>query len=236
MKIKKFKIQHVVSKMFAIAVVMMMGVAFTACSSNEDPKPNPDAVKYVDLGLPSGTKWAACNLGATKPEEYGDLYAWGETKTKEKYDWTTYTLCEGSENSLTKYCVDSDFGYNDLIDGMKVLEAEDDVATVKLGAPWHMPSPDDIQELIDNCNWEWTELNGVKGYKVTSRSNNKFIFLPAAGFRAGSIHLSVGTFGAYWSNNSSNNKASGLVSYAGEYNLTHFYDRCEGKSVRAVRK
>ena len=84
--------------------------------------------------------------------------------------------------------------------------------------------------------WEWTELNGVKGYKVTSRSNSKFIFLPAAGFCAGSIHLSVGTFGAYWSNNSSNNKASGLVSYAGEYNLTHFYDRCEGKSVRAVRK
>ena len=75
MKIKKIKKQHVVSKMFAIAVVMMIGVAFTACSSNEDPKPNPDAVKYVDLGLPSGTKWAACNLGATKPEEYGDLYA-----------------------------------------------------------------------------------------------------------------------------------------------------------------
>ena len=82
---------NLASKALALAaVVMMMGVAFTACSSNEDPKPGPDA-EYVDLGLPSGTKWAACNLGATKPEEYGDYYAWGETKGKTSFYWRNYT-------------------------------------------------------------------------------------------------------------------------------------------------
>ena len=238
MKTKKFMKGHLAGKMFAIAVVMMMGVAFTACSSNEDPKPNPDAVKYVDLGLPSGTKWAACNLGATKPEEYGDLYAWGETKTKEKYDWTTYTLCEGSENSLTKYCVDSDFGYNDLIDGMKVLEAEDDVATVKFGAPWHMPSPDDIQELIDNCNWEWTELNGVKGYKVTG-TNGNFIFLPAAGYNDGSKVEGKEDGGFFWSNSLSSDDSSHAdnLKFSSTKAPTIIHKGREiGISVRAVRK
>ena len=153
---------------------------------------------------------------------------------KGKSSWkniTKYTFADGKTDAIW---YDSEGNF--IGDGKTTLEPGNDAATVKLGAPWRTPTADDIRELINNCNWEWTELNGVKGYKVTSRSNSKSIFLPAAGFRAGSIHLSVGTFGAYWSNNSSNNKASGLVSYAGEYNLTHFYDRCEGKSVRAVRK
>ena len=147
----------------------------------------------VDLGLPSGIKWATFNVGATRPEEYGCYYAWGETEEKDNYVWSTYKWCEGRDSTITKYCTDSSYGR---VDGKAMLDPEDDVAHVKWGGEWRMPTYGEQQELMDNCDWEWIQLNDVNGYKVTSKSNGNSIFLPAAGWSA---RYGVGTYGYYWS-------------------------------------
>ena len=135
--------------------------------------------EYVDLGLPSGIKWATCNVGASSPEDYGGYYAWGETEEKGYYDWDNYKWCNGSENTQTKYCTDSDYG---TVDNKTVLDLEDDVAHVKWGGSWRMPTSSEIQELLDECIWEWTVLNGVDGCRVTGPNGNS-IFLPVGGDR-----------------------------------------------------
>lgn len=137
----------------------------------------------VDLGL--SVFWAECNLGASSPEEYGDYYAWGETETKSEYSWDTYKWCNGSEESLTKYNNDSEFG---VIDNMIELESEDDVAHVKLGEKWRLPTDGELAELRENCAFEWTTLNGIYGGKFTSLISghtDKWIFVPAAGYLDG---------------------------------------------------
>ena len=133
--------------------------------------------EYVDLGLPSGLKWATCNVGATSPEEYGNYYAWGETATQETYDWSTYKWCNGNYNTQTKYCTNSSYG---TVDDKTVLEPEDDAAAVNWGGAWRMPTDEEWTELRENCTWTWT--NGVNGYEVKG-TNGNYIFLPAAGFR-----------------------------------------------------
>jgi len=139
-----------------------------------------DGHYYVDLGLPSGLLWAAMNMGASTPWEYGDYYAWGEIKTKESYTWKTYKWCNGSETSLRKYNTQSTYG---AFDNKTILDIEDDAACVNWGGNWRMPTPDDLKELINtsNCTWTWTARGGHNGYKVTSNSNGNSIFLPAAG-------------------------------------------------------
>ncbi|MBO5921828.1 MAG: InlB B-repeat-containing protein [Bacteroidaceae bacterium] len=153
----------------------------------------------IDLGLPSGVKWASFNVGATKPEEYGGYYAWGETEEKENYSWGTYKWCNGYEYSFTKYCAydDSDIDYT-TIDNKTVLDPEDDVAHVKWGGDWRMPTKAEQDELCEECDWEWTTLNGVYGYKVTG-SNGNSIFLPAAGERYETDTDYKGRYGYYWS-------------------------------------
>ena len=79
-----------------------------------------DGHEYVDLGLPSGTLWATCNVGADTPEGYGDYFAWGETEPKEVYSWETYKWCNGDEYSMTKYCTNSQYGYNGFTDGSTI--------------------------------------------------------------------------------------------------------------------
>lgn len=133
----------------------------------------PDA---IDLGLK--VKWASFNLGASAPEEYGDYYAWGETKTKEKYTWGTYMWCNGAASSLTKYNTSSSRGP---IDNKTKLDPDDDVAHTVLGGTWRMPTEDEMQELISQCSWEWKKYNGVYGYQATSKVNGKSLFFPAAG-------------------------------------------------------
>ena len=113
--------------------------------------------EYVDLGLPSGLKWATCNVGASSPEDYGDYYAWGETETKSTYNWSTYKWCNGSSSTLTKYCTDSSRG---TVDDKTTLDLEDDVAHVKWGGDWRMPTRQNYSELIYNCIWEWTTQGG----------------------------------------------------------------------------
>lgn len=157
----------------------------------------PDDHEWVDLGLPSGTLWATCNVGINSPEDYGDYFAWGETTPKEYYYWNTYKWCNGSKNAMTKYCANSDYGYNGFTDGKTELDLEDDAACVNWGPSWRMPSVEQQQELVDNCTWTWTTCDGVNGYLVAGPNGNT-IFLPASGRRWGGA-LETGTYGFYWS-------------------------------------
>ena len=150
--------------------------------------------EYVDLGL--SVKWATCNVGASKPESYGDYFAWGETSPKSYYDWSTYKWCNGSSRSLTKYCTDSDYG---TVDNKTQLELSDDAARANWGGSWRMPTYDEFTELRTKCTWTWTTRNGVKGYEVTSKANGRSIFLPAAGYRIVSSLGNAGSYGYYWS-------------------------------------
>ncbi|MBQ6286432.1 MAG: DUF1573 domain-containing protein [Bacteroidales bacterium] len=153
----------------------------------------------IDLGL--SVKWASFNLGATKKEEYGYYYAWGETEPKDSYYWDTYKWCRGSNNSLTKYNVNSANGYNGFVDGKLIMEKEDDAAYVNLGNNWRMPTRDEWKELKDNCTWTWTTEFGEGGYKATSKKNGKFIFFPAGGYYNGKGSTDRGTAGYYWASN-----------------------------------
>ena len=193
---------------------------------------NYNGHEYVDLGLPSGLKWATCNVGATKPEEYGGYYAWGETEEKENYDWSTYKWCNGSYNTMTKYCTSSSCG---TVDYKTVLDPEDDVAQVKWGGRWRMPTLDELKELKNNCTWIWTTQNGVNGYKVTSKTNGNSIFLPAAGYRSGTDLFDSGSVGCYWSGSlySSSELAYILCFMSGYYNCEFSYRNC-GHCVRPV--
>ena len=153
--------------------------------------------EYVDLGLPSGTLWATCNLGANSPEQYGDYFAWGETAPKEVYTWTTYKWCNGTNNTLTKYCTNSSCGYNGFVDNKTELEPSDDAACAYY-PDGCMPSVEQIQELCDCCTWQWTEMNGVNGQLVTG-PNGATMFLPAAGHRYDNQLKHVGSSCYYWS-------------------------------------
>lgn len=136
----------------------------------------PDA---VDLGL--SVKWASFNLGATKPEEEGNYYAWGETESKDEYNWETYIWCEGSENTLTKYCTDAGYGYNGFTDFKTTIEPEDDAAHVHLGGKWRIPTKKEMLELRDSCSWDWTTINGVRCVRFTSKINGNSISMPSNG-------------------------------------------------------
>ena len=196
---------------------------------------SPNAYDWVDLGLPSGLKWATCNVGATNPEEYGGYYAWGETEEKSNYDWKTYKWCNGSSTTMTKYCTDSDYG---TVDNKTVLDPSDDVAHVKWGGSWRMPTLDEIKELVIKCNWQWTSLNGVDGYRVTGPNGNS-IFLPAAGYRYGTELYLRGANGLYWSSSLSDNycySAYGLLFNVGNYGWYYDFYRNHGRSVRPVSK
>ena len=153
--------------------------------------------EYVDLGL--SVKWATMNVGASKPEDYGDYFAWGETEPKEVYDWSTYKHCQGIEHTLTKYNTERFYG---TVDNKTELDAIDDAAVVNWGGAWRMPTDAEMTELREQCTWTWTRWdtpNDVReGYKVTSKSNGNSIFLPAAGYRRDSSLYTLG-YGFYWS-------------------------------------
>ena len=151
---------------------------------------------YVDLGLPSGTLWATCNVGATTPEGYGDYFAWGETTPKETYNWETYIYSQGTTKKITKYCQMAYYGYNGYTDTLTTLEPSDDAATANWGAGWRMPTYDEIIEL--SSRGTWTTQNGINGYLYTGPNGNS-IFLPAAGGRDDQ-YMSNGSGSGYWSN------------------------------------
>ena len=184
----------------------------------------PAGAVAVDLGLPSGTKWANMNVGAEKPEDYGDYFAWGETKPKDVYDWSTYIHCDGSEETC------HDLGSD--ISGKKDYDA----ATANWGLPWKMPTDEQCKELEDNCTSEWTQENGIYGRKFTG-PNGATIFLPAAGYRWDSNLDNADSYGGYWSSTlteSDPGRAWDLIFRSGGV-LTNYYYRSSGLSVRPVR-
>ena len=188
--------------------------------------------EWVDLGLPSGLKWATCNVGATKPEEYGDYFAWGEVEPKDYYYWDSYKWCNGSYDTQTKYCTDSYYG---IVDNKTTLELSDDAANYNWGGGWRMPTFEEQEELRNNCSWEWTTQNGVYGRKVTGLNGNS-IFLPAAGYRYDSSLNNAGSNGNYWSSSLNTNNPNNA------YNLNFNSDNVDwnnnnryyGFSVRPV--
>ncbi|MBR1487676.1 MAG: Ig-like domain-containing protein [Bacteroidales bacterium] len=193
--------------------------------------PVPEA---VDLGL--SVKWASFNLGASKPEEYGDYYAWGETEPKSKYDWETYKWANGAKDKLTKYCmVTSQWAGSGSPDNKFLLDPEDDVAHVKLGGRWRMPTSAEWQELRIKCTWTWTTSNGISGREVTGPNGNS-IFLPAAGDWYGTSRYNAGSYGNYWSSSlytSSSGYAWGVYFYSSDVYGSSSY-RYFGQSVRPV--
>ena len=212
---------------FLAAVCCMLAV-FTACEKNEpsdntnDNGTNTDqndgnsnsgnnnatgtanGHDYVDLGL--SVKWATCNVGATKPEEYGNYYAWGETKTKTTYDWNTYKWATATYDAeydrwyletLTKYNTDANYG---TVDNKTTLDLADDAARANWGGAWRMPTDGEWAELLEECTWKWKNAykGTTAGYLVTSKINGNSIFLPAAGHRYGGGLDDAGSRGFYW--------------------------------------
>ena len=191
---------------------------------------------YVDLGLPSGTLWATCNVGANRPEDYGHYFAWGETQPKSDYIWGIYQYCNGSSNTLTKYCTNASYGYNGFTDNLTVLEASDDAATAQWGSGWRMPTQAELQELLSNTANVWTTQNGVNGRLFTATNGNS-LFLPAAGYRRATILYKAGTYSYYWSSSLDTgypDNAWGLYFDSGYCNVGN-YSRFYGQSVRPVR-
>jgi len=195
-----------------------------------------DTHEYVDLGLPSGTLWATCNVGAERPEQYGVFFPWGETEESNicsdwqySSDWNNYKYCDGSENTLTKYCLGSIYG---TIDNKSELEPIDDAATVNWGGNWQMPSYDQFEELINGeyTRTEFIRQNAVYGVKITSKSNGNSIFLPII---AGAGHY-------YWSRTLFPGRSSCAMCLYIRWEIsvinTQDMRRANNWSVRPVRK
>ena len=198
--------------------------------------PAPADVQAVDLGLPSGLKWASCNVGATTPEDYGNYYAWGEVPPKDDYSWATYKHANGAYDKLTKYCNKASYGDNGFTDNKTTLDPEDDAATANWGNAWRIPTDAEWKELQENCTWTWTTQNGVNGYQVASKTNSNSIFLPAAGYRYFTDLYFVGSDGYYWSSSLGTDRPGDAwsVDFNSDY-VGRFNDyRYDGQSVRPV--
>lgn len=145
-------------KKILLLMTMVLPYVLISCGDDNDEPSTPYDHEWVDLGLPSGTLWATCNIGASSPEESGDYFAWGETAPKETYNWETYKWCNDRDNTVTKYCTTDIYG---TVDNKTELDLEDDAAYVNWGSSWRMPSMEQIKELREYCSWEWTQSNGV---------------------------------------------------------------------------
>ena len=204
------------------------------------------ALVPVDLGLPSGLKWANCNLGASYLEDSGDHYAWGEVEPyyssldpltwkdgKTGYNWESYKWGNGSEGTLIKYNTDRDKGS---VDNKTVLDPEDDAAHVNLGGKWRMPTKEDWDELKEHCTWYWRTENGVDGRLVTGKNGNS-IFLPAAGIRLHAYISNVNWVGYYLSSSLPSNAPLTMWNVILDYDkvfIGYGYERYKGLTVRPV--
>ena len=218
----------------AITIAVISLFFFAACEKQGEEAGKHKGHEYVDLGLPSGLKWATCNVGANAPEDYGYYFAWGETQPKENYDWSTYKYGTNYDQ-LTKYCYDSDHGKDGFTDNKTVLDPEDDAAHVNWGGSWRMPNEVEQDELRNNCSWTWTTQNGVNGYKVTGPNGNS-IFLPAASCMHGGTLDGAGAYGYYWSSSlyADNPYFAYRVHFVSDSVNKFFYFRYGGLPVRPV--
>ena len=193
--------------------------------------------EYVDLGL--SVLWATCNVGAEKPEEYGDYFAWGEVVPKEEYTWGNYKWCDGDYTKLTKYCTKEQYG---VVDNQIILELNDDAAHVNMGEDWRMPTLAESNELVSQCTWIWTTINGVNGHQVIGPNGNS-IFLPAVGAITSAGLQNDGSSGYYWINSISPtnpynaddifNRHTGSGDMSNSYGI-NAYSRYIGRVIRPV--
>ena len=230
------------------AIMLVVTVVCSACTKDPENGGNGgnnggginSNHEYVDLGLPSGTLWATCNVGATTPEGSGYYFAWGETTPKSNYEWSSYLFCDGSLMwsgghdfmGLTKYCNKTEYGYNGITDNLTSLLPEDDAATANWGNGWRIASETEWQELLDNTTHLWMTRNGVNGL-IFIASNGASLFLPAAGYRDLSIY---GGNGNYWSSSLRTGypgDARCLYFSSGDCYVSNSY-RSDGFSVRPV--
>lgn len=203
--------------------------SFTSCPDNNHPH-------MIDLGLDDGTLWACCNVGATVPEDYGDYFAWGETSPKDFYYWNTYKWCEGSQNNLTKYNFDANYG---AVDNRLELELENDAAYMNWWPDWHMPSIDQVNYLVNGTTHQKATLNGVDGFILRGKNGNS-IFIPDAGAVTYECAFQEGR--SYWTRTLDfYDKNSSRPPYAIKFNFTDngglmtcCYERWRGYPVRAV--
>ena len=191
--------------------------------------------QYIDLGLPSGTLWATCNVGANNPWEHGDHYAWGYINKKSKVDWDNYKFANGSSHRLTKYCTSSNYGNNRFVDNKTTLDRSDDVACQQWGSSWCIPTSDQLMELKGFCSWYWTTYHGKNGCMVTGPNGNT-LFLPAAG------HINI--YGRVWDKTTNGYYYSRTLGTPIKANSIHFsngsleftgFERWNGMSIRPVR-
>ena len=220
-----------------MAAALLLMLFAVGCNKPDEPDLSLNGHEYVDLGLPSGTLWATCNLGAAVPEDFGDYYAWGETVTKEIYDWKSYRYgnCLDGISEMTKYCSDPDWGLDGFSDTLTVLESMDDAATAQWGAGWRMATREEWLELCQNTTGEWTEQNGVYGLRFTGDNGNS-LFLPAAGYRDNAEIVST-ALGIYWS--STLQTAMPMIAWSFHFTMDNWhvcgsYERNRGQVVRAV--
>ena len=225
----------------ALSAIAVLSV-FSCQKEPANTTPAPPTPSLVDLGL--SVKWATCNLGASKPTEYGGYYQWAGTKdvsdTGIYLDWSNCPYHTGSDNQSgwTKYNTESSYG---TVDNKTVLESMDDVASVVLGGKLRIPTDEEWMELrnTDNCSWTWTTIDGVNGYKVQSKKSgytDKWIFLPAAGCRDDGYLSDVGSVGYYWSSSldtDNTNRASFMTFYSSYVYGSSSY-RYNGHSIRPV--
>lgn len=172
--------------LYKISIRVIVGCIFMLCTacSEESLCPDENHPHVIDLGLPDGTKWACCNVGAPQPEDHGGFYAWGETNVKPIYDGTHYQHGEVSPQ------IPQQMG--------NIAGSEYDVARARDGLSWQMPSSNQWQELIDYCEWDWVEYKGCHGWKITGPNGN-MLFLPAGGAKGGDEWYSEDEHGYYWS-------------------------------------
>ena len=202
----------------------MWGSALRRSNTSEERREDKDNTQYIDLGLPSGTLWADRNIGATEPEEYGDFYAWGETEPKKEYTWNTY--------KWDVYCTK----YNKK-DGKTVLDPEDDVVYLKTKGKAHIPTEEQIKELIDNTTSKYKTINGIVGRLYKSNINDNTIFLPFAGNCDVSSITGIKHFSRYWSSSlySPNHQMAYYLYAIYDNSVIFVKDRYVGLSVRGVK-
>ena len=176
----------------------------------------------VDMGL--SVKWASCNLGADVPQGSGDFYAWGETAVKADYSGDTYYWSANPAKYAERFILN------------RQLDAEDDAAQARLGGGWRMPTFTEMNELVQQCDWQWTTLEGVNGYRVTSRTTGGSIFLPAAGYKEGQEVLFAGSAGRYWTATRHPYHANCAMElfFSSDFHYAYFYRRLRGYPIRPV--
>lgn len=208
-------------RIFTFIVVIAFFATLSSCTKTESPKSDSNA---IDLGL--SVKWAACNLGATAPEEYGQYFAWAEISEKKEYTW-----------SNCKYCSD-DYGYEftKYTGKTDVLQNSDDAANVLLGDGWRIPTAEEFEELINKCKWTLETVGGHSGYTVTGPNGNS-IFLPFAGFKNEDGFLESGKGGYYWSANiyEYHNSLADDLEITPSVTIVGYFDRCNGQTIRPVK-